>query len=163
MELSNWFRIAPGLLPYLAGFILVAGCTGGASVNSPAPSQLFLPGLAFSAPSDGDCRPPSPEARPSEVMGAGLWALAALPIKTGNNTKIVWRMGGHGAFQIGAKATDGTPARFSFGPEPHESSSWNIPNTDEWGTGMTFPKPGCWRVHASRTDTSGDVYFLVAQ
>lgn len=104
--------------------------------------------MAFSAPMDSDCRPPSPPTRPSEATG--LWALvfAPLPIKAGQNTKIVWRMGGHGAFDIAVKTTDGTSARLTFGPEPHSSSSWDIPNTDEWGTGIIFPKAGCWRAHA---------------
>ena len=70
-------------------------------------------------------------------------------------------MGGHGAFNIGAKTTDGTSAHLAFGPEPHDGSTWNVPNTDEWGTGFIFPTTGCWRVHGWRDGTSGDVYFLV--
>jgi hypothetical protein len=97
------------------------------------------------------------------VKGSHLWALvfAPLPIKAGTETKIVWRIGGRGVFDIAAKATDGSSARLTAGPTFHDSSSWVIPNTDEWGTVFIFPTPGCWRVHASRTATAGDVYFLV--
>ncbi|HXM53047.1 MAG TPA: hypothetical protein VN913_07210 [Candidatus Binatus sp.] len=84
-----------------------------------------------------------------------------MPIKARTETKIVWRMGGHGAFNIGAKTTDGTSAQLTFGPELHDGSTWNVPNTDEWGTGFIFPTAGCWRVHAWRDGTTGDVYFLV--
>jgi hypothetical protein len=70
-------------------------------------------------------------------------------------------MGGHGVFDIAAKTTNGTSAQLTFGPEPHGTSSWYIANTDEWGTGFIFPTAGCWRVHASRDGSSGDVFFLV--
>jgi hypothetical protein len=121
--------------------------------------------ITFSKPGDADCRPPSSEIGPSEVEGYGLWALvfAPLPIKAGSDTKIVWRIGGHGPFHIAGMTTDGTGARLTFGPESHGSSSWYIAETEEWGTGMVFPKAGCWRVHATRTDTSGDVYFLIVR
>jgi hypothetical protein len=101
----------------------------------------------------------------AEVKGSRLWALvfSPLPIRANTETKIVWRMGGRGAFSVAAKTTNGTTARLTFGPEPHGTSSWYIPNTDEWGTGFIFPTAGCWRVHATRGTTTGDVYFLIAK
>jgi hypothetical protein len=84
-----------------------------------------------------------------------------VPIRARTETKIVWRMGGRGAFRIGAKTTDGSSAQLTFGPELHDGSTWSIPNTDEWGTGFIFPTAGCWRVHAWRDDATGDVYLLV--
>jgi hypothetical protein len=97
------------------------------------------------------------------VKGSHLWALVfgPVPIKARTETKILWRMGGHGAFNIGAKTTNGTSAQLTFGPEPHDGSSWYIPNTDEWGTGFIFPTAGCWRIHAWRDGTSGDVFFHI--
>jgi hypothetical protein len=94
-----------------------------------------------------------------------LWALvfSPLPIRANAETKIVWRMGGRGPFNIAAKTTGGTTAQMTFGPEPHGTSSWYIPNTDEWGTGFIFPTAGCWRVHAWRDDTSGDVFFRIVE
>jgi hypothetical protein len=99
------------------------------------------------------------------VKGSHLWALVfgPVPIKARTETKIVWRMGGHGAFNIATKSTSGTSAQLTFGPEPHGGSSWNIPNTDEWGTGFIFPTAGCWRVHAWRDGTAGDAYFLIIE
>jgi len=70
---------------------------------------------------------------------------------------------GRGVFNIAAETTDGTRARLTFGPAFHDSSTWTIPNTDEWGTDFIFPAAGCWRVHAWRDDTAGDVYFLVGK
>jgi len=101
----------------------------------------------------------------AEVKGSHLWALvfAPLPIKARTETKIVWRMAGRGGFNIAAKATDGTSGQLTFGPERHGSSTWNIPNTDEWGTGFVFPITGCWRVHALRDGTAGDVFFLIVE
>lgn len=158
-----------GLL--LAGALLAA-CDGDGGRIGPAPLSSTArnsPSVqqSFTSPTDEDCRPPSPQTTSSlaEVKGTRLWALVfgAMPLKAATNTKIVWRMSGHGAFQIAAKTTDGTGASMSFGPEPHQSSTWNVPNTDEWGTGFIFPKAGCWRVHAYRDDLAGDVYFLVVQ
>ena len=150
----------------LASLFATGGCVpekaAGHSTASVSPSSR---GSAFSSPEASDCRLASPQPALAEVKGSNLWALvfAPLPIKAGAETKIVWRMGGHGEFHIAAQTTDGTVARLSFGPEAHGDSSWNIPNTDEWGTGMIFPTPGCWRVHASRDGIRGDVYFLVVQ
>ena len=129
--------------------------------NSPSPEQ------SVSVPNDADCRPPSPETKPSavqpEVRGTRLWALvfAPLPIKATKETKIAWRMSGHGGLHIAATTTDGSEASLTAGPEPHGTSSWDIPNTDEWGTGFIFPKAGYWRAHGYRNDMAGDVYFLV--
>ena len=148
-----------------AVLVLTAACSSAVPTGAPTSTSDKSPSgeAAFSEPSGLDCRPPSPEIGPSEVAGTGIWALvfAPLPLKASKNTKIVWRMGGHGAFHIGFKATDGTTARLTFGPEYHPSSNWEIPNTEEWGTNVTFPKSGCWRAHAWRDDTAGDLYFLV--
>lgn len=142
------------------------GCVPERAAGPPAPTVTAAPGdTGFSAPKASDCRLASPQPGLAEVKGSNLWALvfAPLPIKAGTETKIVWRMGGRGDFQIAAKTTDGTSARLTFGPEPHGGSSWSIPNTDEWGTGMIFPTAGCWRVRAPRDVTRGDVYLLVVQ
>jgi hypothetical protein len=146
--------------------LLTVGCgpdkpTG----SSGAPPASPLAAVGISAPQVSDCRPSPPSDALVAVKGSNLWALvfAPLPIKAGTETKIVWRIGGRGVFSIAAKTTDGTIGRLTFGPTFHDGSSWVIPNTDEWGTGFIFPTPGCWRVHASRADTAGDVYFLVVQ
>ena len=72
-------------------------------------------------------------------------------------------MGGHGTFNMGAKTTDGTSAQLTVGPEPHDDSTWNVPSTDEWGTGFIFPSGGCWRVHAWRDGATGDVFFNIVE
>jgi hypothetical protein len=152
--------------------VVAAGLFTGACIPNSTPSTqraaAVTPswGVSFSAPQASDCQASSPQpGPPAEVKGSNLWALvfAPLPIKAGIETKIVWRMGGRGVFNIGSKTIDGAIAQLTFGPEPHLSSSWNIPKTDEWGTGFVFPKAGCWRVHAWRGGTNGDVYFLVVQ
>jgi hypothetical protein len=146
--------------------LLAAGCVPDKPTGSHgAPPASPVADVGFSAPQVLDCRPSPPSDALVAVKGSHLWALvfAPLPIKAGTETKIVWRIGGRSVFNIAAKATDGTSARLSAGPTFHDSSSWVIPNTDEWGTAFIFPTPGCWRVHASRTGTAGDVYFLVVQ
>jgi hypothetical protein len=153
------------ILILTAVLVFTAACSSAVPTKSSTSASDKSPSgeAAFSEPSELDCQPPSPEIGPSEVAGFGIWALvfAPMPLKVAKNTKIVWRMGGHGSFNIGFRATDGTTARITFGPEYHPSSSWDIPNTEEWGTNVTFPKAGCWRVHAWRDNSAGDLYFLV--
>lgn len=156
---------------YRLAVVLAVGLLAGACMaNSPPKTQTaasVTPNweAGFSAPRPSDCQPSSPQPAPAEVKGSNLWALvfAPLPIKAGAETKIAWRMGGRGAFNIGGKTIDGATAELTFGPEPHRSSTWSIPKTDEWGTGFVFSTAGCWRVHAWRGNISGDVYFLVVQ
>jgi hypothetical protein len=156
---SGWrLRTATGMT-----LLMTVACVSTTPTSASPTKQSPATEVSFAAPTDTDCRPPSPETNRSEVKGTRLWALvfAEMPIKAARDTKIVWRMSGHGAFHIAAKTTDGKSARLTFGPEPHGGSSWDIPDTDEWGSGFIFPTAGCWRVHASRDDLAGDVYFLV--
>jgi hypothetical protein len=163
MAATNMFRY--GVLALIAaGVLTTVGCMPQSAAGAPAASLNTSSGNSeFSSPQALDCGLASPQPALAEVKGSNLWALvfAPLPIKAGTDTKIVWRMGGHGDFHIAAKTTDATTARLTFGPQPHGGSTWYVPNTDEWGTGMIFPTSGCWRVHASRDGTRGDVYFLV--
>jgi hypothetical protein len=152
------------LATFLAAGVLTVGCALEKAMGSqtPTPSPPYSDS-GFSAPLASDCGRLPAQTPLAEVKGSRLWALVfgPLPIKAGTETKIVWRMGGHGVFDIVAKTTDGTSAQLTFGPEPHGTSSWYIANTDEWGTGFIFPAAGCWRVHAWRDGSSGDVFFLV--
>jgi hypothetical protein len=146
-----------------AGFLSV-GCAPERAASSQPPTPTSASeGSGFAAPVASACAALPAHTPLAEVKGSHLWALVfgPLPIKARTETKIVWRMGGHGAFDIAAKTTDGTAAQLTFGPEPHVTSSWYIANTDEWGTGFIFPAAGCWRVHAWRDGSSGDVFFLV--
>jgi hypothetical protein len=159
-------RRAYGLSTFLAAGLLTVACTPERSTGSQTPTPTALPAdVGFSAPRASACAALPAQTPLAEVKGSRLWALvfAPLPIKARTETKIVWRMGGHGAFNIGAKTTDGTIAQLTFGPEPHDGSTWNVPNTDEWGTGFVFPKAGCWRVHASRDATVGDVLLNIVE
>jgi hypothetical protein len=112
------------------------------------------------------CDPPSPIDGGNEIEGtssnAELWALffGPSPIHAGDMLKIVWRMTGAGAFHISGTGPAGAPAPLTFGPDGPRGSSWTRPG-DEWGTGFTFPRAGCWDMHAVRNTLSGDVWLLV--
>src|SRR2546426_5611432 len=163
MSLKN---LAHGLSTCLVVGLVTVACAQQTSPGSqtPTPSALAT-GVGFSAPLASACAAFPAQTPLAEVKGSRLWALvfAPLPIKARTETKIVWRMGGHGQFHIGAKTTDGTSAQLTFGPEPHDGSTWYVPNTDEWGTGFIFPSAGCWRVHAWRDGSTGDVFFNIVE
>lgn len=94
-----------------------------------------------------------PEAQASSDMGMDAWALffATYPMPEGEpiripedrEIKIVWRVTGAGDFAIEASGPNGLAIAPAWGPDLHSSSSWERPG-DEWGTGWTFPQPGCW-------------------
>ncbi len=95
------------------------------------------------------------------ASGGELWALVQPPpFPAGQEVKIVWRITGFGELKLRARHPDGTQFQPRF-LQPHLGSNWRRPG-DEWGSGFTFPKPGCWQVHAERGSVSGDVWFLVA-
>jgi len=39
-------------------------------------------------------------------------------------------------------------------------STWQRPG-DEWGSSFRFDAPGCWQIHATRSDVNGDLWLLV--
>jgi hypothetical protein len=90
---------------------------------------------------------------------ASLFARMATPMHSGVPEKIIWRMTGSGALLLYAEHTDGTRvAPNDYGP--HAGSTWQRPG-DEFGSEFVLPKPGCWRFHLERSDTSGDVWVIV--
>jgi hypothetical protein len=108
-------------------------------------------------------QPGWPEVR-GTITGGELWALfdgADLPAPQGVQNKIIWRMTGSGVFTVIARGPNGQTLKPAWGPERHGGSNWNRPG-DEWGSGFTFPVGGCWDLHATRQDLSGDVYIEVA-
>jgi hypothetical protein len=91
-----------------------------------------------------------------------LWALLFFDkAQTNKDEKIVWRIKGTGQrFDIFAQHEDGTIVHPIWGPEYHDSSTWNRPG-DEWGTGFNFPKPGCWTLTVTLGATTGDIRLRV--
>jgi hypothetical protein len=160
-------RLAAAML-----LMLLAGCTPrGTHRAGPADSQSASAGAGRLGAAG--CRPVSPatpwlqagQQAGIEVRGTGrgveLWALpfAPLPLPVGKEVKIVWRMTGSEPLDVTATHHDGTPARYTFGPQEHDWSNWNRPG-QEWGTGFVFPKAGCWGFHLARTSGSGDVWLV---
>jgi hypothetical protein len=104
-----------------------------------------------------------------EIKGASrkgsLWGLALgparLPLRAGDELKIVWRMTGTGPLNVVFRSPDGEGHSLVFGPDAHLGSSWTRPG-DEWGTGFKFDAAGCWHIHLARTDVSGDVWLDVS-
>jgi len=157
-------RLVYGLSTLLAACLLTVSCSPERAAGAQPPTRTSASqAIGFAAPVASACGALPAQTPLAEVKGSRLWALVfgPVPIRARTETKIVWRMGGHGAFSIGAKTTGGSSAQLTFGPELHDGSTWNVPNTDEWGTGFIFPTAGCWRVHAGRDGATGDVYLLV--
>ena len=76
----------------------------------------------------------------------------ALPLTAMQETKIVWRVTGHGPLRVTGINEAGDVAQIS-GLSAHSGG--------DWGTFVILPKPGCWRLHVQRDDVSGDVFIPV--
>lgn len=75
--------------------------------------------------------------------------------------KWVWHMTGTGPFKVVAIGPSGQHVHPVWGPAHHtEGSNWNHPG-GEWGTGWFFWEHGCYRIHATRGKTHGDVFLLL--
>ena len=164
--------------------ILLAACSTGTS-SSASPSltpiaQKTVPATIPTSPTPGitgptspglkNCQPESPLDNSSvgpEVQGTGihaeLWALiqstSGIPPVVNTAVKIVWRMTGTGDLQLSALGPDGRRISPDW-MQVHGGSNWKRPG-DEWGSGFTFPIPGCWDLHATRDNASGDVWLKV--
>jgi hypothetical protein len=71
-------------------------------------------------------------------------------------------MTGTGDLKLIALGPQGQQVRPTFGPEFHLGSNWTDHPGEEWGSGFNFPVPGCWDIHATRDDASGDVLLVLA-
>jgi hypothetical protein len=103
---------------------------------------------------------------PVELHGQGsasLWGLilSPLPIRTGDDVKIVWRMTGSGSMRVRAVSPGGRVAPLAWGPDLHGGSTYHRPG-EEWGVGYRFTVPGCWRLHAQRDDGEANAWLYVA-
>lgn len=162
--------VGPALL-----LLLLAACSTNAPASSKATGQKPMPSVSptITGPTTSglqNCRPASPIDNISvgpEIHGtatnAELWALLqsyTVPPKAQVDVKIVWRMTGSGNFTIVAFGPHGMKVSPSEGPEAHSGSNWNRPG-DEWGTVFIFPAAGCWDLHATRDNASGDVWLKI--
>jgi hypothetical protein len=155
---------------------LLTACSASSSTSSPPAAQKPTPVrtptiIATIVPGQSNCQPASPIDNSSvgpEVHGAAtnaeLWGLlqstSGVPPRANTLVKIVWRMTGSGNFTIVAFGPQGMKVPPSQGPDEHLGSNWNRPG-DEWGTVFTFPVAGCWDLHATRSNASGDVWLEI--
>jgi hypothetical protein len=158
----------------VAALVLSGTSQGAASAQSPG-GVVHVARSGTSDPSLGKpgCRPPTrlraaPNSLP-EVHGTSsrgqLWGLVMpqvpLPIRVGEAVKIVWRMTGRGSIRLTSRSPGRQLVPLVFGPDPHATSTYIRPG-DEWGAGYRFSHPGCWQLHAQRSNAAGDVWLSVS-
>lgn len=89
-----------------------------------------------------------------------LWGLLFFDKATPNtDLKFVWRItvtGTGAGFHAQAQNENGTIILPVWGPDYHESSTWQRPGM-EWGTGFNFPEVGCWTITVSLGTTRGEI------
>jgi hypothetical protein len=145
--------------------LLCVGCSSAASNRGATGTETTAPGHATCAkPSLFGADGAAHEIRGTSSNGQ-LWGLALgpghVPPRAGDELKIVWRMTGTGPMHVTFSAPDGTRRALVFGPVAHTGgSSYQRPG-DEWGTEFRFSSSGCWHIHLTRADTSGDVWLSI--
>ena len=104
-----------------------------------------------------------PEIRGVATHGVKLWALLFYqpPAVAGKDLKIVVDMTSSGPPHILAIGPTGQAVQHEW-IEQHTGSNWKRPG-DEWGTGWNLPAVGCWRLHATRRNASGNIWLNVGQ
>ena len=144
--------------------IVLAAC-------APAPNRLgATPAQPTPIATQPACQPslahPSKNGFP-EIQGTmksegEMWALLFFDkAHAGEDEKIVWRITGTGMhIDVQAQHEDGTVIHPIWGPEYHESSTWDRPG-EEWGTGFNFPEPGCWTLTVTSGATIGEIRLEV--
>lgn len=149
--------------------VLCAGACAGGAADAAAPrEQRTSPAASVPSASDGGCGfaltrsgTGFPEVR-GRSADARLWMLLfaeTVPPPPRDTVKIVIRMTGTGGLRLWAEGP-GVERLEPEGSTSHGSSNWDR-RGDEWGTYWTFPRAGCWRIHAERDRASGTLELLV--
>lgn len=156
-------RLRAGLMALALVALAGVGCASSAATTEPRDSAGDKQAHALHPPpATSDCamslrvaegQVGMPELR-GQAKGGDVVALVfhSLPLTPMQETKIVWRVTGHGPLGVMGINEAGDVAQIS-GPSAHSGG--------DWGTFVIFPKPGCWRLHVQRDDVSGDVFLPV--
>jgi hypothetical protein len=167
---------SPGAIATVLALAMLWACAPSVASRSSVPSPTTIqvsptPVPAIGALGAAGCRPISPSgAFTGEVYGTATggtvwaWFMASYPPQASIEDKTLWRREGPGASGAPTFALVGPASqtgRLNWGPQRHSSSTWNRPGL-EFGTGLLFPAAGCWDVHVTVGQLTGDVYVVVS-
>lgn len=174
---SRWAALGMsiGLTALLAGCMDIGKLQPTASETSQAPAPSETTGSPILGPLGAPgCAPASPlgwsnfEVRGTPTRGGetttlyGLLMLQdAVPVRTGEDFQVVWRMPGDGELQVRVLAPDGRKTGLMWGPAERSASNYLRPES-EWGTGFNLGVPGCWEVELATDTTAASVWIEVA-
>jgi hypothetical protein len=150
----------PGTARWVALVLIAAAPATGVDASSSGLGRLGAADCVPPSPMTGDVVQGTPASDDVELWG-WLMPTGPLPLRAGQDVKIVWRMTGTGDLRLTAWGPDGKARPLQWGPEKHSGSNFTKPG-DEWGAGYHLAKPGCWRLHAARANGSADVWIRVA-
>lgn len=117
----------------------------------------------FGVPGQEGCEPASPvvdgEARGTpRSTGDSAFGLLMGPFRDSTLLageepfKIVTRVTGSGALEVRILDPAGKGRELDWGPEDHFGASNYARPGDEWGIGVVFDQPGCWRIEMIRDE-----------
>ncbi|WP_159540810.1 hypothetical protein [Aeromicrobium sp. 9AM] len=145
----------------------LAGCTGSEPAPRPSATTTPTPAPSLGPLGQAGCKPASPfisaelQGTPEEA-GTSLYGMVFVrsdgPLPVGESIKVAWRMTGKGDLTVRLIDPDGRRKKLDWGPEAHGGSNYHRPG-DEWGTGFTLAKPGCWELRFSRDSSHASVWI----
>ena len=160
----NWLMNSRGLAALAFAFVSVSSCGGSRPQPSACVNESPIETIESSAISSNDN-----QRRKANVLStsssngwaAGLLFLKhTLPIRSGDEVKIVWHVTGQGPLSLQYFDPSGAKRPLTFGPTEHLESNFDRPG-DEWGAGFQFDRKGCWHIRLSRKGTSADAWVAV--
>ena len=90
----------------------------------------------------------------SVVMSGRFPFRAGAPV-----VKMVWTVDGEGPLRVELVDSSGRQRPLVWGPSRHVSGGQEI---DEWGSGFSFDRPGCWTIVLRWDKSTATVRFRVA-
>ena len=89
-----------------------------------------------------------------------LFLTQKLPIKAGQEVKIIWHIQGKGDLDITFFGPNGKPRKLEWGPTEHEGTALPGPG-EAFGAGFRFDSKGCWRINLERGEESAQAWISV--
>ena len=149
-------------------FALLAGLAGASVVSGAGTTGLQSQTTCLASPVS--LSPDGSHDISGAARGGVVWALVFEPPRLLNRSraefayrkhvKIAWHVTGRGPLRIAGRGPGGAAATLTSGPDRHQSSTWQRPGR-EWGSVISFARPGCWRIEVRTDTTRGAIRLLL--
>lgn len=159
--------------PAFAALLVLCGpltaCSSSDAEASPTPhvseeastlGPLGAPGCNPPSPLEGNETEGTPAGQVTSAFGQFQGVDPSRLRADSTTNKLVVRLDGIGDLRAMLRTPAGEERALDWGPEAHLSSNYARPG-DEWGTGFSFPIPGCWELVLERDNGSASFWLEI--